>query len=180
MGHRHTIEWKRQHSLAMIGTNNPMFGKHRTDKEKRAISIANKGHYVSDEQRGYFSKMFSGVNNPNYGRHHTPRAKKRISDTHKGMRFSEDVIRQRAASCRRLFDLRGRKSYPRELRKDWRYVNWRKAVIRKTDGKCYVCGERKPRMVAHHITSFKYDSLHNYDVNYGVPLCRDCHKIIHT
>ena len=67
-------------------------------------------------------------------------------------------------------------------RKDWRksieYRIWRARVIRR-DKRCQVCGSIKHRE-AHHMNKASYFKDQRFDVNNGICLCHDCHRIFHT
>lgn len=69
----------------------------------------------------------------------------------------------------------------RELGPRWskEYRRWRKAVLRRDNFTCQQCGatEQEAIIHAHHIKSFRgYPEL-RYDINNGLALCWDCHKL---
>lgn len=59
------------------------------------------------------------------------------------------------------------------------YKEWREAVYQRDDYTCQKCGQRGGKLNAHHIKSYaKYPDL-RLDINNGITLCVDCHKITH-
>lgn len=73
---------------AASGKYNHMFGRHfkHSEKTKKKISIANKGHSFSDKAKRNISlhhKNVSGENNPMYGKHRSEELKKKLSDSMK-------------------------------------------------------------------------------------------------
>jgi len=58
------------------------------------------------------------------------------------------------------------------------YRKWRIKVIRR-DKVCQVCGTIKQRQ-AHHLNHATYFPDERFDVNNGICLCDECHKIFHT
>lgn len=68
-GAQHSDETKHKISIATSGKNNPMYGKHHTNKTKRMISTSRKGKCC-------------GESNPMYGKRHTDEAKRKMSEHH--------------------------------------------------------------------------------------------------
>ena len=60
--------------------NNPMFGYHWSEEQRKHQSEVMKGRTVSDEFREKCRIRCTGSGNPMYGKHHTDEAKKKISD----------------------------------------------------------------------------------------------------
>jgi hypothetical protein len=58
------------------------------------------------------------------------------------------------------------------------YRRWRIAVIRR-DRRCKCCGTVKNRH-AHHIEHATYKVSLRFDLDNGITLCKDCHRILHT
>ena len=69
-------------SKIMTGSNNPMYGKHHTEKEKERLC-----------------ELFSGKNNPFYGKRHTEEAKNKISKANKGKLSGKQHPRCREVFC---------------------------------------------------------------------------------
>jgi len=65
---------------------------------------------------------------------------------------------------------------------DWRYKEWRSAVFQRDNWTCQTCHKRSKSgepiiLEAHHIKSWAgYIDL-RYEINNGVTLCKDCHKL---
>lgn len=78
-------------SIANIGENNPMFGKHHTTETKKKISEAKTG-----DKNAMYGKR--GELSPNYGRKHTDEFRKRQSEIQKGKRMSEEALIKQSIS----------------------------------------------------------------------------------
>lgn len=65
--------------------NNPMWGKHHTEKSKLKISEAKSGSKLNEETKLKISKATKGENNPFYGSHHTKEAIEKIRIANKGL-----------------------------------------------------------------------------------------------
>ena len=74
--------------------NKYWLGRKHTDEEKKKISEANKGKFVSEESRRKMSEArkgkMTGKDNPFYGKHHTEEFKKKISK--KVLQFTLDGV----------------------------------------------------------------------------------------
>lgn len=64
----------------VAGMNNPMFGYHWSEEQRKHQSEVMKGRPVSDEFRAECRIRCSGEGNPMYGKHHTDEARKKMSD----------------------------------------------------------------------------------------------------
>jgi hypothetical protein len=58
------------------------------------------------------------------------------------------------------------------------YNDFVKDVFKRDKYKCQHCGSNK-KINAHHLNSYNWDKEHRVDVNNGVTLCEDCHKLFH-
>lgn len=56
---------------------------------------------------------------------------------------------------------------------------WADKVKIKADYVCDYCGDTEAEKVAHHMNSVDENRLQMYDVDNGVCLCRECHKVFH-
>ena len=61
--------------------------------------------------------------------------------------------------------------------RDKRYMDWRSKVFERDSWTCQTCGKRGCYLEPHHIKGWaKYPEL-RYEVNNGVSLCYECHKL---
>lgn len=74
---------------SLYGSNNPMYGKHHSQKSIEQISKNRKGIPASREFKDKLSKIMSGANNPMFGRNHNINTIRQISKTKR--QFSDDV-----------------------------------------------------------------------------------------
>lgn len=149
--------------LAKEGKNNPMYGKHRSEKIKEKISIANQGK-----------------NNPFYGKHHTERVKQIVIESNKRRRGSlSSNWKGGITSLRNI------------IRNSYKAKQWRNEVFTRDDFTCQECGKRGGYLEAHHdtvtfadiielndIRTFEQamDCEELWDINNGITLCKKCHK----
>lgn len=86
---------ERKEKWSQPGVKNGMYGRHRTEEEKRHLSEINKGRpsifkgkHHSEETKRKLSEIRKGKNtgekNPFYGKHHSDETKKHISEMNKG------------------------------------------------------------------------------------------------
>lgn len=66
----------------------------------------------------------------------------------------------------------------RKFRRSKEYVAWVKAVYKKSDGKCEMCGSEE-NLEAHHIIGLNKDFSKALDIENGQLLCDTCHKKLH-
>ena len=59
------------------------------------------------------------------------------------------------------------------------YNDWRKKVFERDLYHCRLCRENSDTLVAHHIIPWSVDKSKRYELNNGITLCKDCHRIIH-
>ena len=73
-------------------------------------------------------------------------------------------------------------TYGTERHKDMgriEYLTWRKKVFERDGYRCVVCGKVGGQINAHHIRSWKDFPEERYDVDNGITLCVNCHRLIH-
>jgi 5-methylcytosine-specific restriction endonuclease McrA len=59
------------------------------------------------------------------------------------------------------------------------YSSWRTSVFIRDEFTCQECGQKHIYLHAHHIKPFAKFIKNRFDVNNGVTLCKDCHRLIH-
>lgn len=60
------------------------------------------------------------------------------------------------------------------------YKQWVKSVLKKDGYTCQCCGSSKSgTLIAHHLNGFDNFIEERIDVNNGITLCEDCHKLFH-
>lgn len=67
----------------------------------------------------------------------------------------------------------------RDIRRSGEYSSWRTAVFERDDYTCVKCGHRGGELNAHHIKPFAKYPDHRLDIDNGVTLCKECHKLVH-
>lgn len=63
--------------------------------------------------------------------------------------------------------------------KDPKHINWAKAVKKRDNYTCRVCGVRNVYLHSHHQNSFDWCIEQRFDINNGVTLCQTCHDRYH-
>ena len=67
------------------------------------------------------------------------------------------------------------------IRKSYQYSHWRKEVLNFFNYICQKCGKvAKLGQHAHHIKNFASNSELRFDINNGIVLCEECHKLFHS
>lgn len=65
-------------------------------------------------------------------------------------------------------------------RKIPQYRQWREEVFKRDNYTCQITGDnRGGNLVAHHLNSFNYDKEHRYDVDNGITITEEVHKLFH-
>lgn len=169
MGHKHSDEWKKEHSRKMSGNGNPTYGKKRDPETVAKIVAKTRGQKRTIEQREKLKGIHSGERNPMYGIH-LPGMKGDKNPMWKGGKTPLHV----------------------SIRTCLKYRMWRDDVFTRDDFTCQSCFVRGGYLEAHHIKrvadimddySLKtmeqaYDCEELWSLNNGVTLCEECHDKI--
>jgi len=72
-------------------------------------------------------------------------------------------------------------SFNRLMRSSSKHKQWAKAVYERDNWTCQSCGKhcQRTEIIAHHIISWKKNSILRFDVSNGITLCRECHCFLH-
>ena len=65
------------------------------------------------------------------------------------------------------------------IRRSGKYNEWRKAVFERDDYTCQSCGQHGGILNAHHIKPFSQYPNDRLDINNGITLCKECHRLLH-
>ncbi len=98
------------------------------------------------------------------GKHHSEETRRKMSESHIGERNGN--WKGGVTEGVRLF------------RKSRRYQQWRRAVLRRDQHICQVCGTEGVN-IAHHIKSVKNHPSLRFELDNGVAVCYSCHNQIH-
>ena len=142
----------------------------------------NAGRLIPAETKKLMSEShkINAKNNPNYGmngKHHSDETKKKMRDSHLGPKCN--LWKGGITKLKRHI-----------LNLDY-YKQWRSNIFQRDNWTCQTCGKRGIALEAHHIIRLA-DILIEYniktieeaisckelwDINNGVTLCKDCHKL---
>ena len=67
-----------------------------------------------------------------------------------------------------------------KIRQNMNYRRWRKLVYKRDDYTCQECGVAGVELHAHHQIPFSESPLHQFDIDNGITLCKDCHNLVHS
>lgn len=102
----------------------------------------------------------NGENNPMYGRKASLETRLKMSKSSRG---------------EKAWNWKG--GIGRDKHGGWEYKQWRSDIFTRDNWTCQTCKRRGVYLEAHHIKSYaKYPNL-RYELNNGVSLCRECHKL---
>ena len=162
-----------------VGVYKHKSGWHHTEETKRKIREDHLGHKHSKETIKKMSELklanpvryWLGKDRPS----HSEETKKMMSETHKRIGTKPPVRRGEKNNKWKGGISRASKTgyYSTE------YKQWRINVFKRDSFTCQICHHVGGCLNAHHIKSFaKYPSL-RFDIDNGVTLCEECHKMTH-
>jgi hypothetical protein len=158
-GYKMPEEQKKKHAL--VGENNPNYGKKLSDEQKKKISDTLKELYKDKN------------NHPKYGKKLTEEQRKHLSDAHKGIQEGKNNPAWKGG----VSSLRNR------YHKDPRWKEVSKRIWQRDEATCQYCGKYKDRnqeFHIHHVVPFADERLRYEEFNL-VLLCKECHiSYIHT
>lgn len=179
--------------------NNPMYNKHHTRTTKNKISKSNTGKHRSKNVRRKMSKSRKGKKNGMWGKKQSEKTKKLIGIKSKG-RIPNEKSRRKMSKAKK-----GKKSpfwkggidkinkkISMQIRDLFEYKLWRSKIFERDGWICQTCSKRGGDLEAHHIfpfikiiTKYKITSIKKalsckelWNINNGVTLCYNCHKLI--
>lgn len=153
------LAWNKNKKLSLIHRNKiseSNKSKKRTSEQRQRMSEIRKGKKHTEETR-------TKIGLANIGRNFNLDTKKKLSEAHKGEKHHnwKGGITSKNLQIRNSFEMR----------------QWRINVFKRDGFKCQVCNEIGGKLEAHHIKSFsEYPEL-RFEINNGITLCKECHKL---
>ena len=128
---------------------------------------------LSDEQKKKHNSFKKGFIPPN-----SENNIKLAWEKNRGRKQTFEEKEKRSKIMIAHFDKKGRKN-KKDIYSRWsfKYKIWRKSVFERDSYACQVCRKVGCYLVGHHIKSWVYYPELRFDVNNGITLCEDCHKL---
>lgn len=180
------VEWRRKMSKALKGKSTRGSGWKHSEETKRKLSLKNKGKKVSAETRKKLSLALKGrkileesrkkMSISRMGHFTSKETRIKISLANKGKPKSEEHRKHLSGENCHLWR-GGITPETRRLRSSLEYKIWRKAVFERDAYTCQVCKKVGGELNSHHIKSWSEYKELRFDVNNGITLCEDCHRL---
>lgn len=170
-------------------------GYSHSEETKRKISIANKGKKRSPEELLKMSERVRKEKHPNFGKHLSIKTKEKIG---KGIKsFYLEYPEKRLELNKKLrkdWGTKDKKKLKRQIRKCFKYRQWRFDIFTKDDFTCQICGKRGGYLEADHfpktfLNILRENNIQSFDdaimceelwsLNNGRTLCKNCHGEVH-
>ena len=161
-------------------------GKHHSEEYKRKMSKTMKGIQFSEEHKKHLSESAKG-------RILSEETIKKMSESQKGRVARNKGIKGKPHSegtKKKISEALKKEKHPnwkggitpenKRIRQSFEMNEWRKAVFERDNYTCQLCGDNKGgNLRAHHIEKFNQYPNKRFDVDNGLTLCKDCHKLVH-
>lgn len=157
---------------------------------KQRMSDAHKGHHVSQKVIDHITNLNKGkVRSESHRRHlsealqnPSPERLKQMSEVRMGKKATPETRAKLSAmrQGKNNSNWKGGISTSRDkLRGSVKFKEWKTSVFTRDDYTCQACGVRGGDLNAHHIIHITNDVSKAIDVDNGVTLCVECHKLKH-
>jgi len=148
--------------------------KHKpcSKETKKKISLANKGGKLSEEHKKKLSIAHKGKPSPRLGAKLSEKTRKKISKNRKNKKLGKNNPNYKNGK----YTIENRKKYW-HYTQSYDYKQWRIAIFERDRYRCQGCQQVGGYLTAHHIKSWAHYPKLRYEINNGITLCEECHKL---
>lgn len=150
--------------------------KKLSEEHKRKIGLASKRPNIGQFKKGHLSH--------NRGKKLSENTRKKIGLTRLGIKLSKEHkdkigigVRRKNLAGENHWNWRGGKAKDRHKVRTVRYKQWVSDIFSRDNWTCQTCRVRGTYLQAHHIKAWAYYPELRYEINNGVTLCVECHKL---